>query len=91
MTKKAWWLRQINLIKRRKMGKKMDEADWFIGKNINQKTFYVAEHDNVENVTMWTPNRREAISFHNERSANKYIVRYLHGRSDVILVNVQPK
>lgn len=87
MTKNIWQ-RQINLIKRRKLGRKMDSEEWFIGKNINQKTFYVAEHDSVENTTLWTPVRRDAISFHNERSANKYIIRYLHNRSDVILVNV---
>ncbi len=87
MTNKTFQ-RRINLIKRRKLGRKMDTEEWFIGKNINQKTFYVAEHDSAENTTLWTPERRDAISFHNERAANKYIIRYLHSRTDVILVNV---
>jgi hypothetical protein len=83
--------KRINLIRKRKLGKKMEKAQWFIGKSINQKTFYVAEHDAKENTTMWSPNRRESITFPNERSANKYIMRYLHSRTDVILVNVQTK
>ena len=87
MTNKTFQ-RRINLIKKRKSGWKKMTEEWFIGKNINQKTFYVAEHDSAENTTLWTPERRDAISFHNERAANKYIKRYLHNRSDVILVNV---
>ena len=72
-----------------KMGSKMEQ--WFIGKNINRKTFYVADHDSQENVTLWTPNRKESISFHNERSAHKFLARYLHDRTDVILVTVIDK
>jgi hypothetical protein len=77
----------------RKMGKgrNMESEQWFIGKNVNRKTFYVAEHDAKENTTMWTPNRRESISFHTERAAHKYISRYLHDRNDVILITLQTK
>lgn len=80
---------QINLIRKRKLGKKMEKAQWFIGKSINHKTFYVAEHDAKENTTMWSPHRRESISFPNESAASKYISRYLNNRADVILVNIQ--
>jgi len=72
-------------------GRRMEKAQWFIGKNINRKTFYVAEHDSQENVTMWTPKREQSISFHNERSAHKYISRYLSNRTDVILITVVNK
>jgi len=74
---------------KRKRGNRMEKSQWFIGKDVNRKTFYVAEHDSKENVTMWTPNRRESISFHNERSAHKFISRYLHDRNDVILITVE--
>jgi len=85
-------LRQGTAMKRKmKTGKFMEKAQWFIGKNINRKTFYVAEHDSQENVTMWTPKRVESISFHNERSAHKYISRYLNDRTDVILITVIDK
>jgi len=40
---------QINLIRQRKLGKKMEKAQWFIGKSINKKTFYVGEHKSKEN------------------------------------------
>jgi hypothetical protein len=72
----------------RRMGKSMESMKWYIGKRVNRKTFYVAEHDSNENTTMWTPNRREAISFAIEAAAHKFIARYLHDRTDVILVNV---
>jgi len=50
-------------------GRRMEKAQWFIGKNINRKTFYVAE----------------------QRSAHKYISRYLSNRTDVILITVVNK
>jgi len=83
--------RQLNhasRIKRKKLGKKMDKVQWFIGKNINRKTFYVADHDNQDNTTMWSANRRESLAFLSENACYKYIHRYLNDRTDVILVNV---
>lgn len=77
--------------RRLRRGIRMEPAQWFIGKNINRTTFYVAEHDSKENVTLWTPKRKESIAFHNERAAHKYLTRYLHNRTDVILVTVVDK
>ena len=83
--------RQRQRPKSRVVRRRMEMEQWFIGKNVNRKTFYVAEHDAKENITMWTPNRRESISFNTERAAHKYISRYLHDRTDVILVTLQTK
>jgi len=81
-------LNRINRVKRKKLGKKMEKVQWFIGKNVNRKTFYVADHDSQENTTMWTSRRKESLAFLSERACHKYITRYLNDRNDVILINV---
>ena len=82
--------RNIRKMKRR-AGKKMDKVQWYIAKRVNRKTFYVAEHDSSENTTMWSPKRRESISFLTERAAHNFLKCYLHDRNDVILVNLITK
>lgn len=84
-------LATVNHARRKKMGKRMEKVQWFIGKDVNRKTFYVADHDSKDNTTMWTSKRRESLAFLSERACYKYITRYLNNRTDVILVNVLTK
>jgi len=48
-------MKRKNLILSRKMRKKKmtNKTEWFVGKQTNGKTFYVCEHDNENNTTMW--------------------------------------
>jgi hypothetical protein len=84
-------LKRINLVKRRKLRKGMDSVSWYIGKEVNNKTFYIAEHDKEENTTMWTPDREQAMLFRSERNVHRFIKRYLPKRTDIMLVSVQVK
>jgi len=91
MPNQARQLKRMNLVKRRKLRRGMDSISWFIGKEVNNKTFYIAEHDSKENTTMWTTDRDEALVFRNERNVHRFIKRYLPKRTDIMLVSVQVK
>ena len=91
MPNQARQLKRMNLVKRRKLRRGMDSISWFIGKEVNNKTFYIAEHDSKENTTMWTTDREEALMFRNERNVHRFIKRFLPKRTDIMLVSVQIK
>ena len=91
MPNQARQLNRMNLVKRRKLRRGMDSISWFIGKEVNNKTFYIAEHDSKENTTMWTTDREEALMFRNERNVHRFIKRFLPKRTDIMLVSVQIK
>ena len=80
---------KINLV--RKMGKKsMNSLVWFIGKQNNGKTFYVADYDDDNNTVMWTGKRGDSISFKTERAVQRFIHKHLHDRIDIILIHAPP-
>jgi len=82
--------KKINLV-RKAAGKKSGSLVWFIGKRKNSKIFYVADYDDVNNTITWTKNKKSAISFKSERTLNVFILKHLHNRTDIMLVQTRAK
>ncbi len=71
----------------RQIGRKtMNGYVWFIGKQQNGNTFYIADYNDDNNTAMWTKKKKNSMSFKTERGVRRFIHKHLRDRNNIVLI-----